>query len=96
MEKVVYSEIKLGFPFIVCHLVYKFQKICLRGTYVIEQKPNVGYCFESCWTWSEQVKNDHFERGYRGFQPFSLISIILFSYQDHPCLFEAILKSILV
>jgi hypothetical protein len=24
-------------------LVYKFQMICLRGTYVIEQKPNVGH-----------------------------------------------------
>jgi hypothetical protein len=39
---------------------------------------------ESCWTWSEQVKNDHFDRGVDGFSYFSLILVILFSNQDHP------------
>ena len=34
---------------------------------------------------SEQVKNDHFERGCRWFQLFVLlISFILFSNHDHP------------
>jgi len=39
---------------------------------------------ESCWTRSEQVKNDHFIGGVDGFSYFSLISVILFSNQDHP------------
>lgn len=28
---------KLGLPFIVPELIYKFQMVCLWGTYVIEQ-----------------------------------------------------------
>jgi len=39
---------------------------------------------ESCWTRSEQVKNDHFEWSVDGFSYFSLISVILFSNQYHP------------
>jgi hypothetical protein len=39
--KVHTSEIKLGLAFMVPHLVYKLQVICLRGTYGIEWKPNV-------------------------------------------------------
>jgi hypothetical protein len=34
--------IKLGLPITVPDLVYQFQMICLRGTQVIELKPNVG------------------------------------------------------
>ena len=36
------SEIELDLHFMVSDLVYKFQMICLRGTQVIEQKPNSG------------------------------------------------------
>ena len=38
MEKAVKSEIKLGLPFMVPNLVYKFQMICLWGTYVIKRQ----------------------------------------------------------
>jgi hypothetical protein len=41
-EKVAKSEIELGLPFMVPDIEYKSQMICLRGTQVIEQKPNVG------------------------------------------------------
>ena len=44
MEKAVKSEIKLGLPFMVPNLVYKFQMICLWGTYVIKRQPNMGIC----------------------------------------------------
>ena len=37
-EKVVRSEIELNLPLMVSEHVYKFLRICLRGTYVIEQK----------------------------------------------------------
>jgi len=35
MVKVVKFEIDLGLPFMVPDLVYKYQMICLWGTYVI-------------------------------------------------------------
>ena len=42
----------------------------------------------------EQIKNYHFERGVDGFSYFSLISVILFSDQDHPChLLEHLIES---
>ena len=44
MEKAVKSKIKLGLPFMVPNLVYKFQMICLWGTYVIKRQPNMGIC----------------------------------------------------
>lgn len=43
--KVNTSEIKLGLAFMVSHLVYKLQVICLRRTYSIERKPNVGLAY---------------------------------------------------
>jgi len=43
---------------------------------------------KSCWTQSEQIKNDHFERNVVGFSYFSLISVLLFSIQDHPWILE--------
>jgi len=43
MEKVVKSNINLDLPFMVPDLVYKFQMICLRGTYITEWKPNAGH-----------------------------------------------------
>ena len=43
--KVNASEINLGLAFMVSHLVYKLQVICLRETYGIEQKPNVGLAY---------------------------------------------------
>jgi hypothetical protein len=42
------------------------------------------FFFKSCWTRSEQVKNDNLEEGVDGLSHFSLISVILFSNQDHP------------
>jgi len=39
---VVKSEIKLGLTIMIPDPVYKFQIILIGGTYVIEQKPNVG------------------------------------------------------
>ena len=56
------SKIKLGTPFMVPDLVYKFQMICLRGTYVIEQKPNVGHTdWHMAWHGEEgrTAKNIH-------------------------------------
>ena len=41
MKKVIKSKIKLGLPFMVTDLVYKFQMICLQGKKLIERKPNV-------------------------------------------------------
>jgi hypothetical protein len=32
---------------------------------------------KSCWTWSEQVKNDHFQRGCRWFQLFYFLTRII-------------------
>lgn len=45
IEKVGKSETELSLLFMVSHLVYKFQTtcICLRVTYVIEQKPQKGH-----------------------------------------------------
>jgi hypothetical protein len=40
-EQVVKSEIELNLPLMVSEHVYKFLRICLRGTYVIEQKPHI-------------------------------------------------------
>jgi len=39
---------------------------------------------ESCWTRSEQVKMTILKEGVDGFSYCSLISVILFSNQDHP------------
>ena len=38
--EVVKSEIELNLPLMVSEHVQKFLRICLRGTYVIEQKPD--------------------------------------------------------
>jgi hypothetical protein len=38
-EKVLKSKIKIGMPFMVPGLVYKFQTICLREIYAIEWNP---------------------------------------------------------
>jgi hypothetical protein len=40
---------------------------------------------QSCWTWSERSKMTILKGGVDGFSYFSLISVILFSNQDHPC-----------
>lgn len=43
-------EFKLGFPSMVsCDIVYKFQMTSLRGTQVIEQKPNTGRTDRQTW-----------------------------------------------
>jgi hypothetical protein len=39
-EQIVKSEIELNLPLMVSEHVHKFLRICLRGTYVIEQKPD--------------------------------------------------------
>ena len=36
-------KIKLALPFMVADLVYEFQMKCLRGTYIIEEKPKWAY-----------------------------------------------------
>ena len=41
-KKVVKCEIRLGLQSMVLDLTYEFQVIYLKGTYVTEQKPNVG------------------------------------------------------
>ena len=38
MKKGRYFEIELGLPYMILTFVYKFQMICLRGTYVIDRK----------------------------------------------------------
>jgi hypothetical protein len=35
------------------------------------------FFLESCWTWSEQAKNDHLERGCRWFQLFYFLTRII-------------------
>ena len=44
-EKVEMSEIKLGLSFMVDDLVNKFQIICSRGTYIVEQTPNTEHVY---------------------------------------------------
>lgn len=44
-EKVEMSEIKLGLSFMVDDFVNKFQIICLKGTYIVEQTPNTEHVY---------------------------------------------------